>query len=142
MQLERVIAKGQLVPLVFTQDAVAASQSAVDMNVVETGATDGLLGVTQYRVPFAFDVVGISAVLSAAATAGTLTVEPEIGGTATGLTLALTTAASGQSTQNRAADKSAAGGLITVRLTTDGSWDGTASDLVVVVWVLCYLEGV
>jgi hypothetical protein len=141
MQLEGIIAKGQLVPLTFTQDNVAASQSAVDMNILEV-ASAAALALTTYRVPFPFDVVGITATLSAAATAGTLTVEPEIGGTATGLTLALTTAASGQSIQNRNADPSPAGGLVSVRLTTDGSWDGTSSDLVVQVWLLAYLAGV
>jgi hypothetical protein len=35
-QLERVIAKGQLIPITFTQDKVAAGQSAVAMNLLET----------------------------------------------------------------------------------------------------------
>lgn len=34
--IDRVIAKGQLVPLTFTQDQVADSQSAVAMNLLET----------------------------------------------------------------------------------------------------------
>lgn len=140
-QLERIISKGQLIPFTFAQDAVAASQSAVDMNVGEVNA-GAALAITTQRVPFGFDVVAITATLSAAGTAGTLTVEPEIDGTQTGLTLALTTAASGQSVQNRDLDKGAAGSLLSVRLTTDGSWDGTASDLVVTVWTICYLAGV
>jgi len=141
MQLEGILAKGQLVVLTFAQDNVAANQSAVDMNVAEVAA-GAALALTNYRVPFAFDVVGITATLSAAGTTGTLTVEPEIGGTATGLQLALTTAVSGQSIQNRNTDPSAAGGLVSVRLTTSADWDGTSSDLVVQVWLIAYLSGV
>lgn len=36
--MERIIAKGQLIPLVFVQDKVAAGQSAVAMNLVEVSA--------------------------------------------------------------------------------------------------------
>lgn len=36
MQIDRVIAKGQLIPITFTQDKVADSQSAVAMNLLET----------------------------------------------------------------------------------------------------------
>ncbi len=141
MQLERIISKGQLVPFTFTQDNVAASQSAVDMNVGEVAA-GAALAITTQRVPYAFDVVGITATLSAAGSAGTLTVEPEIATAQTGLTLAITTAVSAQSTQGRGLDTGAAGSLLSVRLTTDASWDGTTSDLVVTVWCLLYLEGV
>jgi hypothetical protein len=140
-QLERIISKGQLVPFTFTQDNVAANQSAVDMNVGEV-ASAAALAITTQRVPFEFDVIAVTATLSAAGTTGTLTAEPEIDGTQTGLTVALTTGASGQSVQNRDKDKGAAGSVLSVRLTTTNDWDGTSSDLVVTVWALCYLNGV
>lgn len=37
-QMERVIAKGQLIPITFTQDKVAAAQSAAAMNLLEVAA--------------------------------------------------------------------------------------------------------
>ena len=36
----------------------------------------------------------------------------------------------------------AAGDELGAEITTDGSWDGTSSDLVVSVWALLYLDGV
>lgn len=58
--MERIIAKGQLIPLTFVQDKVADSQAAVAMNLVET--SDRLLKVTLVDggAAGAFTVTGIA----------------------------------------------------------------------------------
>lgn len=143
MQVERITARGQLVAYTFSQDAVAASQTDAQLNAVETGATDGLLAVTGYTMPFAGEVVAVTADLSAAATAGTLTVGPTIGGTEkTDPTLSITTQTTRSDTVPRGVASFAAGDVLGAEITTGGTWDGTSSDLVVVVYVLLYLEGI
>jgi len=141
-QIERVIAKGQLVPLVFMQDAVAASQSDVQLLVAEV-ASAANNAVDGYVMPFEGEIVAVTARLSAAATAGSLTVGPTVGGTEkTDPTLSITTAQSARDTANRGAAVFSAGDLIGAEITTDGTWDATTADLVVVVWVLLHLEGI
>lgn len=132
----------QLVPLVFMQDNVAASQSNVQLLVAEvasaaSNACDG------YCMPWAGNIVGISFQLSAAGSAGTLTIGPTVGGTeAADPTLSVTTAAAGADTATRGTAAFAAGDVIGAEITTDGSWNGTSSDLVVTVWVLMEVTGV
>lgn len=142
MQIKRYVAKGQVVPLFFTQDAVAASQTDVQLSVNENAATSIHLA-QGYALPWAGSVVGISALLDTAATAGSLTVGATINGVeGTDPTLSITTAASAYDSAARDAQKFVAGDVIGAEITTSGTWDGTASDLVVVVWVLIELEGV
>lgn len=141
-QIERVIAKGQLVPLVFMQDALAASQTDVQLLVSEV-ASAASNAVDGYVMPFEGEIVAITARLSAAATAGTLTVGPTVGGTEkTDPTLSITTAQSASDTAPRGTSVFAAGDLIGAEITTGGTWDGTTADLVVVVWVLLHIEGI
>ncbi len=142
MQMENIIARYQVVPLFFHQDAVAASQSAVAMNTVEAEAV--VQTNTGYRVPWPFHVVGISVLSGAARTAGTLTVDATIGGTATGLQAVLdaTNATHHSASQGRNADAGGAGGVVGVKLTTDASWAPVTADINVVVYVLVDLEGV
>lgn len=141
-QIERIIAKGQLVPLLFTQDAVADAQSAVAMNILETSATTSSLPVTEYVMPWDFEIVGISVSASEARTAGTLTVDATIDGTVTGLQAALdaTNTTRDTGTQPRGTDVGVAGSRVGVKLTT-ASWTPTTSDIAVVVYVLVHLEG-
>ena len=142
MQIDRTIAKGQLVPLVFMQDAVAASQTNVQLPIAEVNAGAGN-GIVGYIAPFAGEVLGISWNLTAAGTAGVFTIGPTVGGTeSASLTQTVGTAASGRATVLRGSLPFAAGAEIGAEITTDGSWDGTSSDLCVVVWVLLYIEGV
>jgi hypothetical protein len=142
MQIDRVIAKGQLVPLVFMQDAVAASQSDVQLPIAEVNAGAGNT-VDGYVMPFDGEIIGISARLTAAATAGTLTVGPTVGGTEeTDPTLSITTAQSARDTCARGTATFVAGDLIGAEITTGGTWDGTTADLAVTVWVLLYLDGI
>lgn len=142
-QIERIIAKGQLIPFLFAQDAVADSQSAVAMNIMETTATTSTLPVTEYVIPWDFEIVGISIVSSEARTAGTLTVDATIDGTVTGMQAALdaTNTTRDTGTQPRGADVGTAGQRIGVKLTT-ASWTPVTGDVAVVVYALVHLEGI
>lgn len=141
MQLERIVAAGQLVPITFTQDAVADAQSAVAMNLVEVAGA--ALTVTEVQMPWPVDLVGISLVSDSARTAGTLTVDATINGTVTGLQAVLdaTNTTRHYARQPRGSDRGVAGDRIGVKLTT-ASWTPVTADVVAVVWVLAYLEGV
>lgn len=141
--MERIIAKGQLVPLLFAQDAVADSQSAVAMNIMETTATTSTLPVTEYVMPWDFEVVSITVVSSEARTAGTLTVDATINGTVTGMQAILnaTDTTRDYGVQPRGTDVGVAGQRIGVKLTT-ASWTPTTADIAVVVYALVHLEGI
>lgn len=142
MQIDRTIAKGQLVPLTFMQDALAANQTDAQLLVAEV-ASAAANAVDGYVMPFAGEIVAVSGRLSAAATAGTLTLGPTIGGTEkTALTQTVTTGQSPRGTVIRGTAPFSAGDLIGAEITTDGSWDGTTADLAVTVWVLLYLDGI
>lgn len=141
-QIERVIAKGQLVGLTFMQDAVAASQTDVQLPIAEVTSAAGN-AVDGYAMPFEGEIIAVSAVLSAAATTGTLTVGPTVGGAEkTALTQTITTQTSKYGTALRGAVPFAAGDVIGAEITSGGTWDGTTADLGVVVWVLLHLEGI
>lgn len=143
MQIERITSRGQLVPLLFMDDAVAASQTDAQMPIIGTGATTGLTSVDGYIMPFAGEIVAISWLLSAAGSAGTAAVGATIGGTErSGTTQSLGTAASGRAVFGRGSHAFAAGANIGCEITTDGSWNGTSSDLAVIVWVLLSVEGI
>lgn len=143
-QIERIISRGQLVPLMFTHDALAASQTDVQLNIIETAATTGTLGVTEYITPWDGEIVGISVLLEGtAATAGSLTVGPTVGGTEfASLTQTLTTGKEAYAKVKRGSKSFVAGDNIGAEITTDGTWDGTGLDLVCIVWVLLYLDGI
>lgn len=141
MQIERIIARGQLLGLVFMQDAVAASQSDVQLPISEVNAGAGN-AITGYIMPFAGEIVALTYLLSAAGTTGAFTIGPTVGGTEkTALQQNVGTNANGRATVARGTIPFAAGAEIGAEITTNGSWDGTSSDLAVVVWVLLYLEG-
>lgn len=139
-RIERIISKGQLVPLHFLQDAVAASQTDAQLAIIDaTGAAAN----DSYCMPFAGEIVAVSYVLSAAGGAGAFTIGPTIDGTEkTALQQTVGTTAEGRKTVPRGTISFAAGDQIGAEITTDGSWDGTSSDLLVTVWVLLYLEGI
>lgn len=142
-QIEGIIAKGNLVPLVFHQNAVAASQTDVQLKLVETAATSSDTDNDEYVMPFDGEIVAISAELSAAATAGTLTIGPTVDGTEkTDPTLSITTATEAWDTCLRDTVPFLAGDRIGAEITTGATWDATTADLAVVVWVLLSLEGI
>lgn len=134
-----IIPSPQLVRLTFAQDAVAASQTDVDLPRFETGATSGTTGVTAYEAPWGGVIVAAAATLSAAATAGTLTVKPTVAGTAkTVPSLSITTETGKTETKETQENVAAfdAGDAIGVQITTDASWDGTTADLGVDLYVV------
>lgn len=142
MQIERIISKGQLVKLTFMQDAVAASQTDVQLPIseVNAGAQNAIAG---YIMPFAGEIVAQTYLLTAAGTAGVFTIGPTVGGTEkTALTQTVGTTTSATKKAARGTIPFATGAEIGAEITTDGSWDGTSADLVVTVWVLLYLEGI
>lgn len=142
-QITREIAKGQLVPLVFHQNAVAASQTNAQLPLVETSATTSSTDNDEYVMPFDGEIVAVSAEVSAAATAGSLTVGPTVDGTEeSDPTLSITTETEAYDTAPRGTATFVAGDRIGAEITTDASWDATTADLAVVVWVLLSLEGI
>lgn len=139
----RETAKGQLVALSFHQNQVAASQTNADLPTVETddGTSVSLSAVDAYEAPWPFDIVGIQATLSAAATAGTLTVNPTIAGTVNAsLQLDFTTEVALTDTAALDVASGVAGDAIGAQIDTNGDWDATTADLVVTVFVMFYLD--
>ncbi len=141
MQIQRYAAKGQLVPLLFSENAVAASQTNAQLPLMAVDIVASL--VDGYAMPFAGEIVAVSWVLDTAGTAGVFTIGATVGGTEDAdTTQTVGTAVSGTGSVVRGLAKFVAGDLIGCEITTDGSWDGTASDLIVQVWVLLALEGI
>lgn len=116
-------------PFNFMQTDVAASQTAVALNVL------GLSGNTEVVMPYAGSVIGISVASNDARTAGTLTLDATIDGTVTGLQVVLdddpTTYAS--NTQAKDTDTFTVGQRVGVKITTDGDWTPVTADIVVTV---------
>ena len=136
-QIIRKTSKGQLVPLQFMQDAVAASQTNAQLEHENAQAAVG------YEMPWAGEIVAVSFLLSAAGSAGVLT----IGATVEGVEIAGTTITAGTDASNsllvpRGLAKFVAGDEIGAELTTDGSWTAETMDLLAQVWVLLQLEGI
>lgn len=141
-QVERIISKGQLVPLTFAQDAAAASQSAVALKTIETGATTGALDVIEYVMPWDFDIVGVSLSVDTAVTTGSALVDPTINTTAKGLQAQVDTTNTlrDYATQPRLTDHGVAGDRVGCKLTTSSDFAPVTADLQAVVWVLAYVD--
>lgn len=136
----RSTSRGQLVPLIFAQDAVAASQTNVQL--VVPGETTTPL-VEGYEMPFGGEIVALSYTLNAAGTAGVFTIGATVNGTEDAdSTVTVGTNAASYTVIPRGAIKFVAGDSLGAEITTDGSWDGTTSDLSVVLWVMLYVEGI
>jgi len=141
MQIERIISAGQLVHYDFLQDAVAASQTDVQLFAAEV--TAAVTGVVGFVAPWAGEIIGIGWTLTAAGTAGVFTIGPTIGGTeVAALTQTVGTGVEGRAKVARGKATFAAGDQVGAEITTDGSWDGTTADLGVQVYVLLYIEGI
>lgn len=135
-QFEQIAARGQVVPFLFCQDAVAASQTDAQLNIVEV-ASAAALAIDGLTMPWAGSVVGISVDLSAAATAGQLTVGVTIGGTEKAATTqTITTAQAARAVFQQEAVRFNAGDKLGVEITTNAGWDATTADLAVIVYVL------
>lgn len=143
--IERITSRGQLVPLLFTQDQLAASQTDAAVNVIEAfgGTTLSVLDANAYTMPWDGEVVGVSFRLSAAASAGQMTLGATINGTEDAdTTVTITTQLGGYKRVPRGAARFVAGDRIGAEITTSAAWNGTSADLLAIVWVLVQLEGV
>lgn len=134
-RIERIISKGQLVPLEFGQANVVASQT--DVQLVGNQSSG-------YIMPFAGEIVAVTYCLNANKTAGVLTIGPTIGGTeVSALTVtAANSTAVGRKTVKRRTAAFAAGAEIGAEITTDGSLAPVTAELGVTVWVILSLEGI
>lgn len=140
MIITRDMSKGQLVCLAFGQDAVAASQTDVQLPVAMAEAS---MAVDGYVAPFPGRIVAVAASTSAAATAGTLTVGATIGGTEDAdTTLTVTTETDAYKAIARTAAAFEAGARIGCEITTSGTWDGTSADLAAQVYVVYDVSGI
>lgn len=140
-QFEQIAARGQIVPFLFAQDAVAANQTDVQLNLIEV-ASAAALAIDGVSMPWAGSVVGISVNTSAAATAGQLTVGVTLDGTEqASSTQTITTATAATAVFPQSSMPFAAGQKLGVEITTNGTWDGTSADLAVFVYVLLDCQG-
>lgn len=135
-RIDRVIAKGQLVPLNFGQTNVAISQTDVQLVAEQS---DGIV------MPFAGEIVAVTYHLNANKTAGILTVGPTVGGTEVAA-LTITTAngtAAGRKLVRRRSSTFAAGAVIGAEITTDANFlPAGSAELNVTVWVILSMEGI
>ena len=132
--------RGQIVAFVFGQDALAASQTDVQL---PTAIGEGSQAVTGYTMPFGGQVVALAYDLSAAGTTGTFTIGATIGGTENAnTTVTVGTTVTGQKIVGRGVMPFVAGNILGAEITTGGTWDGVSVDLTVVVYVLFDLEGI
>lgn len=116
----------------FYQANVAASQTNVQLLVAGSAANDGIV------MPCAGWVIGLTGSLSAAGSAGALTVGVSIDGTEDADTTQTVT--TGQEIrakfQTDLAVRFTVGQQVGVEISTDGSWNGTTADLDAQVWVV------
>lgn len=141
MQIINSLAKWQLVPLMFTQEQVAATQTAAAVYAVEVAGA--VLSNVYYTMPFAGEIIGISLNLDAAGTAGTLTVVPTLSGTVcTDPTASVTTLAYASDKCPRGTNVFARNAQVGVKITTTADWNGTSSDILAIVWVLLAVTGI
>lgn len=133
------IAKGQMIPLHFSQTDLAVSQTDVQLGTGDDAGT-----AAGYVMPFAGEIIAISYLLSTNKTAGVMTVGPTINGTeSASLTQTVANAtSSGTEKTRRGSVPFAVGSSIGAELTTDASFLPITADLVVTVWVILSLEGI
>jgi hypothetical protein len=140
MQISNTLGKYALIGLSFAQDAVANGQTAAVLYTTDANNSCSLN--IYYTMPFAGEIIGVSANLDTAGTAGTLTINPNLSGTAvTDPAVAITTLAYGSDTCRRGTNPFAANAQVGCKITTSG-WNGTTSDLNVIVWVLLNISGI
>lgn len=141
--IDRGTSKGQLVPLVFGQTDLAATQTDAQL-VVAIG--EAAQANTDYVMPFNGKIVAVSWQFTAAPTAGTGTVGATVNGTEDADTRSSfvvdSSTTKGRKIVPRGAASFVAGDEIGVELTTDGSFAPITADLSAVVWVLLDVEGI
>jgi len=135
--MERIIAKGQLVPLVFVQSGVTNSQTDVALGIAGTAATT-------YTLPWEFEVVGATVESSATVSDGAGSLAVLIDGNAA-LTLSLDDTVNtdrDSAVAERGRYVGARGSAVSVEITTDSDFNNSSGEIVVTVFVLVHLEGV
>lgn len=139
MYIEHVIARGQVVPIVFGQVDVAANQTDVQLPIAQLTANINV-GTS---APWNGEIVGIGWDLTAAATAGQLTIGATVNGTEDAdTTQTVTTAAKGYARFARGKVPFVAGDQLGVEITTNAGWNAITSDLSVVIYALYHLDGI
>lgn len=132
--------KGQLVPYVFGQDALAASQTDVQLPASIAEASQVVDG---YTMPFPGEVVAIAWSTDTAVTAGQLTIGATIGGTEDAdTTVTITGGTGGRLAVPRGKCPVAAGARLGCEITTNSGFLPVTADLVATIYVLHYLEGI
>lgn len=121
----------------WVQAQVAASQTAVAMPIGASRATNGASLVTERVMPWAGSVVGLSARVSTAANAGTCKVEITVNGTVQiyGV-LTIDTNQNARLTIDADRVRFVAGDRLGVKITTNGAWNATTSDLLTTLFML------
>ncbi|GEM_PF-725664 len=125
-----------LVHYPFARAQVAASLTASPLNVIESRAASGTLNVQGVVMPFAGSLVSATANLSAAASAGSLTLDVTINGVLSGFQVVLTVSASGYTIRDYGTVRFNAGDQLGVKITTSAAWNGTTSDLLAMVLII------
>lgn len=136
-QMERIIAKGQLVPLVFYQSSVASGQTDLALGIIGSA-------VTAYTLPWEFEVVGATVESGATVSDGAGSLAVLIDGNAA-LTLSLDETVNtdrDSAVAERGRYVGARGSAVSVEITTDSDFDNSSGEIVVTVFVLVHLEGV
>lgn len=137
-QSMRQLPGATVVPLLFGQTDVAASQSA---EALQAPLCEAAAAVTGLTMPVAGEILHMTIDTSVAGTDGLATASATINGTAdadTAVSLA-DAAVSNRLAVARGAAPFAAGDVLGVKLTTDGDWDATTADMLVTVYVGLWL---
>ncbi len=115
----------------FYQSDVAANQTTIQIDIL------GLAGNEEILLPYAGSVLAVAVASNAARSAGTLTVDVTINGTATGLQAVLdgTNTTYHYATQSKNADTFSVGDRLGVEITTDATWAPVTADIVVSVTI-------
>lgn len=129
------------IPLFFGQDALAASQTNTQLPCVMAEASSVVDG---FPMMWEYDIVGLDIRVSAAPTVGTLTANPTIGGVAVADSDVVIGVGETQDSKawRRNRYRGASDGVLGVEIDTSADWDGTAADLLAVLWVLPRLQRV
>ena len=136
MQITRELSKGQVVAFKFFLANVPASQTDVQLKE-SSGQVEGL------SMPFDGEVLAICSDLSAAASAGTLTVGATVNGTEDAdTTMSISTETGKVLKVKRGQAAFVAGDKLGVEITSSGTWNGTTADLAVVVYCQLNVAGV
>lgn len=140
MHFTNSASRGQLVPFVFGQDAVAASQTDVQL---PTAIGEASQAVDGYTMPFDYDIIAMTASTDTAVTAGSLSVGATVNGTENAnTTLTVTSGTNATLKVQRGKASGVAGSRLGCEITTAAGFLPITADLTAVVYVLFRVDGV